>query len=68
MISTFNVRPAYDTYRPVHGEFLINFHRTTHINKLLEIDTIPRYKFSITDFEEASKRVGDEINLMGTPT
>ena len=40
----------------------------TEVNKLPGIDTIPRYKFSITDFEEAAKRVGDEINLMGTPT
>lgn len=65
MIWNYIVVEAKNTYRPVIGEYLINFHRGTEVQQITDIPTIPRYKFQMTKFEEARTKIGVITNLMG---
>ncbi|KAK1379204.1 hypothetical protein POM88_025948 [Heracleum sosnowskyi] len=58
------VAKAADTYRPISGEYVINFNRKTKIDALDDIPTIPRYKFEIETFEAARTKEGDVVTLM----
>ncbi|KAK1365357.1 hypothetical protein POM88_040918 [Heracleum sosnowskyi] len=64
MISNYNVTHAANKYRSVPGEYLIKFHRSTKVDPINDIPKIPRYKFQMTKFEEARRKIGEIKNLM----
>ncbi|KAK1402507.1 hypothetical protein POM88_002112 [Heracleum sosnowskyi] len=64
MFSDYIVAKAADTYRPISGEYVINFNRQTKIDALDDIPTISRYKFEIETFEAARTKEGDVVTLM----
>ncbi|KAK1392693.1 hypothetical protein POM88_011749 [Heracleum sosnowskyi] len=64
MFSDYSVAKAADTYRPISGEYVINFSRKTTIEGLDDIPAIPRYKFEIEAFEAARPRERDVVTLM----
>lgn len=66
LISDYDVVPAPDTYRPVPGEYAINFHRKTNVKKLGDVPAIPMLQFGLKTFAQARGRLGDVVTLIGS--
>ncbi|WOH08718.1 hypothetical protein DCAR_0728165 [Daucus carota subsp. sativus] len=64
LISDYDVVPAPDTYRPVPGEYAINFHRKTNVKKLGDVPAIPMLQFGLKTFAQARGRLGDVVTLI----
>lgn len=65
MISNYDVAVAPETYRPVAGEYSVNFHRETNVKKIGDVPAIPMLQFNLKTFEETRARLGDVVTLMG---
>ena len=65
MISNYDVAAAPDTYRPVPGEYTVNFHRKTSVKKIGDVPAIPMFQFNLKTFEETRARLGDVVTLIG---
>ncbi|WOG83732.1 hypothetical protein DCAR_0102910 [Daucus carota subsp. sativus] len=64
LISNYDVAAAPDTYRPVPGEYSVNFHRKTSVKKIGDVPAIPMFQFNLKTFEETRARLGDVVTLI----
>ncbi|WOH08889.1 hypothetical protein DCAR_0728340 [Daucus carota subsp. sativus] len=64
LISNYDVAVAPETYRPVAGEYSVNFHRKTNVKKIGDVPAIPMLQFNLKTFEETRARLGDVVTLM----
>ncbi|XP_063936969.1 uncharacterized protein LOC108193876 [Daucus carota subsp. sativus] len=64
LISNYDVVPAPETYRPMAGEYAINFHQKTSVKKIGDVPAIPMFQFRLKTFEQARARLGDFVILI----
>ena len=65
VISNVKVTPATKTYRPVENDKVVNFLTTTTMQKIKDIDEIPRYSFKFFNTDMLSKRINNDTYLLG---